>query len=175
MKRAATICGAGICAAASFAAVWALLVAFSGCSSIQPIAIGPRIPPQPPGLPRHRMILSAVGDDMIAVVHGCEGAEAVALYRVEPSKGLSLLAARNIHWDLMAYDYNSNGKGIRVATAQAAIEGAMKQRSEKYRGLMDENWKRLAEQENRARALNEEEAQRLRDREANPPPLPEPK
>lgn len=40
---------------------------------------------------------------------------------------------------------------------------------------MDEHTRRLVEQENSTRVLNEEEAQRLRDREAAPPPLPEPK
>jgi hypothetical protein len=55
----------------------------------------------------------------------------LSVYKVEQAKQLTLIAVRRIVWDLKAYDYSSNGKGLSVEEAQKTIEEAEKKRKEK--------------------------------------------
>ena len=55
----------------------------------------------------------------------------LSVYKVEQGKNLTLIAVRRIVWDLKAYDYSSNGKGLSVEEAQKTIEEAEKKRKEK--------------------------------------------
>jgi hypothetical protein len=55
----------------------------------------------------------------------------LTVYKVEQGKQLVLIASRRIVWDLKAYDFSSNGKGLSVEDAQKAIEEAEKKRKEK--------------------------------------------
>jgi hypothetical protein len=46
----------------------------------------------------------------------------LAVYRVNQGKEIILIAARRIVWDLKAYDFSSQGKGLSVREAQKIIE-----------------------------------------------------
>ncbi|MCE9582864.1 MAG: hypothetical protein K8T20_10250 [Planctomycetes bacterium] len=55
----------------------------------------------------------------------------LSVYKVEQGKTLTLIAVRRVVWDLKAYDFSSNGKGLSVEEAQKAIEEAERKRKEK--------------------------------------------
>ena len=55
----------------------------------------------------------------------------LTVYKVDQGKELNLVAARRIVWDLKAWEYPPNGKGISVEDAKKAIEEAEKKRKEK--------------------------------------------
>ncbi len=55
----------------------------------------------------------------------------LTVYKVDQGKTLVLIASRRIVWDLKAYDFSSNGKGLSVQDAQKEIEEAERKRKEK--------------------------------------------
>ncbi|MEK7466789.1 MAG: hypothetical protein AAB074_05170 [Planctomycetota bacterium] len=113
-----------------------------------------------------RLVLTTRADGTIAILNTVPGEEAMALYEVDPVEGIRFVAGRRVTWDLHAYDFSANGKGISVADVQRAVEMAERRRQNKP--FQDEL--RAAEARRRAEAerlqkLNEEEAARLRERE----------
>jgi hypothetical protein len=113
---------------------------------------------------RSRLVLATLPGGRIMVMNGNPGEESLALYSLGPEEGLLFEAGRKIRWDLSSYDFSSNGKGLPVAEAQRAIEESLKWRK---RGHEEEirarEAKRQADEE-RVKALNEDEARRLRER-----------
>lgn len=55
----------------------------------------------------------------------------LTVYRVNQGKELTLIASRRIVWDLKAYDFTSQGKGLSVAEAQKIIEEEEKKKKDK--------------------------------------------
>ena len=119
--------------------------------------------------PRYRLILaspnspSANPPGMIYVLDPQPGRETLAVYRADPTNGLTLLAARRITWDLMAWDFTSRGQGLSVAEAEKIIEDE-RRRKTRFDPLVKAAEERRLLEEKRIRERNEEEARRLRER-----------
>jgi hypothetical protein len=110
-------------------------------------------------------VLASLPDGRIMILNVDPGAEALALYAADPKGRLDFLAGRRITWDIMGYDYSSNGHGVSVRDVQEAIESADAHRRNQFKEELDAAEARRKAEEERVRLLNEEEARRLRERE----------
>jgi hypothetical protein len=55
----------------------------------------------------------------------------LTVYKVEQNKRLVLIASRRIVWDIKAFDFSSEGKGLSVDEAKKAIEDFERKQKEK--------------------------------------------
>lgn len=92
------------------------------------------------------------------------GHETLAVYRADPEEGLTFVAARRITWDLMAWDFSSQGRGLSVAEAQMLIK-ADRRKNARLDPLIQAAEERRLLEEKRIRERDAEEARRLRERE----------